>query len=357
MSDSLEFILFVPGIGAKEPGIYLKKLIDGISSYCDRNGLSLEELDEGESQGTEQCRIKVKLTDNNTKVIDIREVYWGDLRTLLSPESGIIQVFRGLNLLLFWIASKNLWKLITSNKYMLFWMITTLIVSIGWYYGVLAAAFTAIGTNPEVLNIKLPDEIAEFFKELGNNMGSWYAWAITSILISIFSVKEVIDSYATKCYLQNYKGTYNKVYSRVNKALKSITQPSLNHESFRPNYNRITFLSHSFGSVVSTEVLAGYTNPIPIRNITLGGALLLITARSPRVQAALNQILVNDKIESWIDFYSYNDWLCTRSPIPNNINKFQGRQITTTVEFDEKFNGTSHNLYFDDDDVIKTLLE
>ncbi len=52
-----------------------------------------------------------------------------------------------------------------------------------------------------------------------------------------------------------------------------------------------------------------------------------------------------------------NDWLCTRSPIPNNINKFQGRKITTTVEFDEKFNGTSHNLYFDDDDVIKTLLE
>ena len=63
MSDSLEFILFVPGIGAKEPGIYLKKLIDGISSYCDRNGLSLEELDDSEVEGTEQRRIKVKLND------------------------------------------------------------------------------------------------------------------------------------------------------------------------------------------------------------------------------------------------------------------------------------------------------
>lgn len=326
MTDSSELILFVPGIGAKEPGIYLKKLIDGISSYCDRNGLFFEELDDSEVEGKEQRRIKVKLTDNNTKVIDIREVYWGDLRTLLSPESGIIQVFRGLNLLLFWIASPKLWKQIASSKYMLFWMIATLIVSIGWYYGVLAAAFTAIGTNPEVLNIKLPDQIAEFFKELGSNMGSWYAWGITSVLVSILPVKEVIDiSYATKCYLQNYKGTYNKIYSRVNKALKAVTQPSLNNQSFKPNYNRITVLSHSFGSIVSTEVLAKYTNQIPIRNITLGGALLLITARSPRVQTALNQVLVNDLIDPWIDFYSYNDWLCTKSPVPNKINKFQAR--------------------------------
>ena len=359
MSDR-EFILFIPGMGAEEPEIYLNKLIEGIRHYCDRNALSFEELDdsEGEVGGTGQRRIKVILGDNKTKVIDIQEVYWGDFRTFLSHESGIIQVLRGFSLLLFWLASAKLWKQISSSKYILFWMIATLIVSIGWYYGVLATAFTAIGTNPEVFNFKLPPEIATFFKQLGTTMGSWYAWIVTSILISIFPVKKIIDiSYSTKCYLKNYKGTYNKIYSRVNKTLKAVTQLSQNNEIAKPNYNSITVLSHSFGSIVSTELLAKYEGQIPIRNITLGGALLIITARSTRVKDALTNVLVNNKIVSWIDFYSYSDWLCTKSPVSSDEKKFQGHRIKTTVEFDEKFNGTSHDLYFDDDDVIRTLLQ
>lgn len=360
MSDSTEFILFVPGIGVREPEKYLEKLINGIRSYCNDKGLSFQELDDSEVEGTGQRRIRVTLSTNCAKVIDIQEAYWGDLCPLLSSESGIRPVIRGLSLLLFWMISVKLWKRVWSSKYILFWMITTLLVGLCWYYGVLATAFTAIGANPEVLNLQLPPEIAEFFKKLGSTMGSWYVWVITSAVISILPVTAVIDiSYATKCYLQNYRGMYRKVYGRINKALQSVSQSPPNNNPSQNNYDRITVLSHSMGVVASTEVLAEYLNQNApnIRNITLGGTLLLITARSDRVQAALNRVLANKKIESWIDFYSYNDWLCTLSPVPNEVSKFQGRKINTTVEFDEKFSGASHDLYFEDEDVMKALLE
>lgn len=367
MSNNQEFILFIPGFGSKEPKEYLDKLVEGIKSYCaDNNGYHFEELNDSQLQGTEQRRIKVSLPNNSTKIIGIQEVYWRDLRTLLSPESGVIQVIRGLEMLWFWTTSRKLWQKIFSSKYIFFWAIATLIVSIAWYYSVLATTFTAIGTNPEILNFELPANLADFFKELGSKMGGWNALAITSILMLIFPVKEVIDiSYSTKCYLENYKGTKHKVYSRVNNALKAVTQSSQNNEQSnseknekpRPDYERITVLSHSFGTIISTELLAEYEGQPSIRNITLGGALLIITARSIDVKDALRSILVNNKITSWIDFYSNHDWLCTMSPVSSRVDKFEGRQITTSIAFDQKIKGISHDLYFKDYDVIRTLLE
>lgn len=218
---------------------------------------------------------------------------------------------------------------------------------------VLAAAFTAIGANQEVLGLSLPPEIAKFFEELGRTMGSWYAWGITSAVISIIPVTAIIDiSYGTKCYLENYRGIYRKICGRIDKALQTVVSQS------PPNYDRITVVSHSFGVVISTEVLANYTteNAPQLRTITLGGSLMLVAARSNRVQNALNKVLLNEKIESWIDFYSNNDWLCTISPVPKEIEKFKGRQITATVPLDERVSGASHDLYFDDWDVMEALL-
>ena len=363
MSSTQEFILFIPGFGSKEPETYLIKLVEGIRKYCDRNNFSFEDLDDSaiEIEGIQQRRIKVQLDDEISRVIDIQEVYWGDLKTILSPESGIIQVIRGLNLLLFWILSPRLWKQIISSKYIFFWTLATLIVSIAWYYGVLATTFTAIGADPHILGLELTDfelvdDVVSFFQERGDYLNGINAMVISSILIYVFPVKEIIDmAYATKCYLTNYKGTYNKIYSRVNTYLRGIVKQSSDEQSNKPKYDRITVLSHSFGVVISTELLAKYSGKIAIRNITLGGALLLITGRSNRVKKAQNLLATSSKIAPWIDFYSESDWLCTTSSI-NKQQEIDSRRIKTVVEFDEKFTGESHNLYFDDDEVIQTLL-
>lgn len=346
MTITKELILFVPGFGGKEPEKYLKKLIDGISIYCKEQGLhcenkSVEDLGKGQ--------IEITLSDNCTKVIDIDEAYWADLCPLLSSESGIIQVIRGLELFIYWIMSKKLWKQVWSSRYIFVTFIITLVVALGWYYGVLAAMFTAMGANPEVFGVALPSSIAKNLSVVGQNMGSWYVWVIASVILSFLPVKIVIDiSYGAKCYLKDHQRMYQKIYTRITQDIKraSHTQP----------YNRITVLSHSFGVVISTEVLANY-NGSAIRHMTLGGSLLITAARCQRVNDALQKVLINPMITSWTDFYSDNDWLCTKSPISQNNKNFLPIPITSTVYFDERLTGVSHDLYFNDNQVIKTLLE
>jgi len=165
-------------------------------------------------------------------------------------------------------------------------------------------------------------------------------------------VTRVIDmSYATQHYLQNGQAMQHKVIRRINSALVSSIQSS-------QSYERITIVAHSFGTVVSTEVLANYTdqNAPNIRTITLGGPLLFVNPRSQRVRTAMDRVLNNQKVTEWIDFYSDADWLCTRSPVKDN-NKFKSCPITSSVSIGDRLNGESHNLYFDNSDVIKAILQ
>lgn len=354
MADTKELIIFIPGMGVNEPEEYLEKLMKGIRSFCQTRGLPLRSLEDSGEPGTGRRQIEVKLEDSSVKTIDIQETYWADLRPLLSSESIMRKFLRGFNLLIFWVSSLKTWSQVRYSKFMMFNMIFTLMLMLTWYYGALAAGVTAIVSNPDFFGYSLPDGLPEWFKNLGKDMGGWSVWAIAAIFMGLLPVNEMIDiSYSTKGYLQNRHGMRHKVCGRIAKALADAGR------SAGKGYDRITVLAHSFGVVVETEVLADYTgeNAPKARAMTLGGPLLLIAARSDRVQKALDRFIANDKVETWVDFFSDQDWLCTKSPVDENvIKKFQSRRITATVPFDEMARGESHNLYFDDPDVISTLL-
>lgn len=352
MADTKELIIFIPGMVVSEPEEFLEKLMNGIRSFCQSQGLRLRSLEDSGEPGTGRRQIEVMLEDGSVKTIDIQETYWGDLRPLLSSESIMRKILRGFNLLVFWVSSPKTWGQARHSKFMMFNMIFTLILMLTWYYGALAAGITAIGSNPDFFGQPLPGWLAEWSKDLGKDMGGWSVWGIAAIIMGLLPVTKMIDAiYSTKDYLQNRHGVRHKICGRIAKALADASR------SAGKRYDRITVLAHSFGVVVGTEVLADYAGEnTKVRVITLGGPLLLIAARSDRVQNALDRFIANDKIETWIDFYSDQDWLCTKSPVDESVNKFQSRKITATVPFDEKVKGESHNLYFDDWDVISTLL-
>ena len=100
MNDTKELILFVPGMGASEPEEYLKKLVDSIRDYCDGKGIVFNSLDNNEIEHSGVRNIKVEL-DNQTRVIEIREVFWSDLRPRLSNEGALRKLIRGFDLLFY----------------------------------------------------------------------------------------------------------------------------------------------------------------------------------------------------------------------------------------------------------------
>ena len=355
MNNKKDLILFVPGMGASEPEQYLKKLIDGMRDYCDGKGISFNSLDNNEDVNTGVRSVQLEV-DGNAKTIEIREVFWSDLRPRLSNEGSLRKFLRGFDLLFYWAGSFKTWRAAARSKYILINTVFTLLLFLVWYYGAVAAAFTAIGASPEVLGFQLTEGWQQWFQIAGENMGSWNVWLSAAVLMTIFPVAEVIDiSFGTKCFLQNRLGLQHKINGRLSRALSSVPR---NMDS----YSSVTVMAHSFGVVVATEVLADYDKQaLPVnRLITLGGPLELIQGRSARVRDAqlrLERRLNKDGFTRWIDFYSDYDWLCSKTPVSDRVQGFEHRKITTTVPWDQRASGASHLLYYTDWDVMKELVK
>ncbi|MCI0505308.1 MAG: hypothetical protein L0Z73_04295 [Gammaproteobacteria bacterium] len=354
MEDKKELILLVPGMSAYEPEHYLKKLVDGVRDYCDGKGISFNSLDNNETGNDGIRTIQVEL-ENKTKTIEIREIYWSDLRPRLSNEGALKKFLHGFDLLFYWAGSFRTWISASRSKYMLFNTVFTLLLFLIWYYGAVAAAFTAISASPDMLGFTLPDGLKQWFQSMGDSMGSWNVWISAAALMTIFPVAEVIDiSYGTKCFLQNRLGLQHKINGRLSRALGSVSRNA-------GDYSSVTVMAHSFGVVVAAETLADFDKlTLPVqRFITLGGPLELMQGRSDRVRDALERLekrLNTDSFTGWIDFYSDYDWLCSKTPMPEGVKGFEHRKITTTVPWDQRASGASHLLYYTDWDVMKELL-
>ncbi len=354
MSETKDLIIFVPGMNDSEPEVYLKKLVDGIRDYCNGKGIVFNNLDDHEDRAGVR-NIKVEFS-NQTRIIEIREIFWSDLRPRLSHERAMRKLIRGLDLLFYWFGALKVWSSVRQSKYMIFNILFTLLIFVSWYYGAIAAAITAIGTSPDVLGYKLSEEWVNWFKNIGIAMGSWKIWLFVSILMAIIPVSAIIDiSFATKCYLQNRLGLKHKINARLYKALSGVN----NNKDL---YSHVTLLSHSFGVVVATETIAEFDQKnLPVKQlITMGGPLEIIKGRSDRVRIALEHVenyLRIGKLENWTDFYSDYDWLCSKSPVSDDIENFNHHKISTTVPLDKRANGASHSMYFTDWDVMKEIVK
>lgn len=78
-----ELLLFVPGFTEGPQGSGLKKLSDGIKSYCDHNGMPYEAMDLNLSDDGARMQ-RIRLSDRE---IEIKEVYWVDQMPHLTDQS------------------------------------------------------------------------------------------------------------------------------------------------------------------------------------------------------------------------------------------------------------------------------
>ncbi|MBR9910903.1 MAG: hypothetical protein GYB33_11210 [Gammaproteobacteria bacterium] len=349
MLTKQELVLFIPGLGAKERDEYSAKLANGLSDYCAHNGLTCEVRDESIIDGSISRQIEI---DSLQKTLDIREVFWSDLVTPLSSESISIKIIRGFSLLWYWVFSFDVWQVIKHSKYILSSTIFTIIVVLFWYYGAITTALNAIAENPYFFGLPLPNRVSEVFGYLEGKLSGWNVWVGASILLAALPVTKILDiSYFTKAYLQNRDSLHHKINGRLSKAIHSAN-------SLEKKYDRITIVAHSFGVVVSTELLSQFSaqGKRNFRFITLGGPLLVAAAKESRVKQAIDNLVVNKDLESWDDFYSNQDWLCTSSPVSDKASKYTSYLITSTVSFDNRIKGASHDLYFQDRDVMKAII-
>lgn len=358
MNEEKEAVVFIPGFAANTKNHYLDNfLITGLTTRLEQKRILLAP-DEVKVAGQSGRRFMYEM-ENYRKIIDIYEVFWSDLVDPLSRKDIKKKIIGGISLFIFWI-SKSI-SIARKSRIFSLQIVVFMSLVIFWYYGTLVMLLTAIGNDPTVLGTQLPDGWASTLGQIGNNLGGWSIWVATSLLISFlsFSVDSIVDlidftaRYMRDETSQKLGGLRDRLRRRVSTALDDVIQSN--------EYQKITVLSHSFGTLISTDLLADYYHPDcqSIRYITLGSPLASLTSHSKWLKSEVVRCLENNVVTTWVDFYSNQDWFCTQVPrLPSkNLDKLKSHSIGLKVSFFDQVLGASHNAYFFEKLVLEEILD
>lgn len=353
MSIRQEAVIFVPAITAPDKDFYLNCLTVGLTEHIESTSIKVKEVGEAKIAGHSGKRFELYLHEEKVKVIDIYEAYWGDLFTKLSEKDLKTRVLSGAHLLFYWSFGK-IWNSAREAPTLFFSVILSLILLISWYYGIVVMALTAIGESHKFIGFELNKELAEKLGDIGKILGGWSVWLITSAFLNLIPVNLGTDiAYFAKKYLD--EDTDGRIIrAKTRQRISTILDDVLSDKT----YEEITVLAHSFGVTIATDMLADYHHNKKIRYISMGGALKVLSYKSEWIEKEIKKCLSNDTIEAWIDFYSEQDWLCTKTPLPKGCQSQKIRYIKNRLKFSllKQISGKSHTHYFTDEGVLREIL-
>jgi hypothetical protein len=308
--------------------------------------------------GVEGVRLEVHQVGHEHRVMDVYEAYWGDLVTRLSQQSLPIRMRRGLEMLLYWGLSR-VWGRIWRYKWLTFNMLSIALVTLLWYYGVVALFLKDFGSNTSILQPViggLQSWMTSTSAQWGVKLEAWQPWLVASLLMGVLPVSMVVDiSDFTRRYLQNELlseglGLRDHIRHRVLRVVQNICESG--------QYERVTIVAHSFGVVVAVDVLAGYESEarVPLRFITLAGPLEMLAQREDWVGLEIKKCAESPHLEQWFDFYSPEDWFGFPTPPAAAQDRLQPREVRHGVSFMDRLMGATHRRYFGHQEFVHTLL-
>jgi len=382
MKKAKEALVLIPGLEPAQKYGYRERLVQGLAKVTEISRVQIE----GECSVPGEKGIRLQVRADNTsiheKTLDVYEAYWVDLVGRQDVEKPVKKMIAGFSLLTYWFFSR-IWRVVWSSKYMTLGILLSSLLLLAWYYGVLALAFTAIGSDPELTNklaeiskdpnvanrlleagiaaVKSMDKdmvttVRGIMGHVGEAMGGWYVWAIVSMLMGFLPVNKLVGiATFTMRYLRNDRmpdgiGQRDKIRNRVLETL----MPVLNEAK----YKRVTVIGHSFGTVIGTDIMADFKPPpnLPVRYVTMGSPLLFLSRRSKWLEQELKKCLVNDSLESWIDYYADEDWMCAKVPGHGETKNQKSNKFVREATFKEKILGETHEAYYSSQEVMEALV-
>lgn len=354
MSVRKEAIVFIPAMTAQEKDFYLNYLSIGLTEHIESTSIKVKEIGEAKTGGCTGKKFELYQDGEKVKTIDIYEVYWGDLFSKLSEKDLKARVLSGIQLVFYWFFSK-IWTSVREAPLLFMGLLISLLLFTLWFYGTLVMALTAIGQDNNFLGFKIEPSLAKEIGEFGERMGGWSVWLIASALLSLIPVNAGVDIFDfARRYLD--EDTDGRIIRAKTRQRASVILDDVLNEN---TYDKATVLAHSFGITIATDFLADYQHTQKIRYISMGGALKALSYKSEWVEKEIKKCLNNNTIEVWIDFYSEQDWLCTKTPIPVGCSsqKIQYKKNNLKFSLLKQISGKSHEHYFTDENVLRTILD
>lgn len=350
MPTANEAIVFIPGVNVLQQGKGLKRLVESLTADQTTNPKVIEIQDIAVS-GAKGKKLHVESLQSVVRTIDVYEAFWGDLIEHISQQNPFKKFRNGAKLLSFWIFSGT-WRAARYSKYMSLNLAVSAVILPLWFFAITAMAIDAIGADPQIFwSFQIiPQSFADRLSDISGFVGGWTWWLIGIIFISIFPTNAAVDvAYLSKAYLQNEDNFRGSVSDRVSAVIYDLINDG--------RYDRITILCHSFGVVIGTHVLANrfFDAIVPIRIVTLGGPLALMSQRSKIINTDIECCLEIDSLEQWIDFHSDQDWLCANTPAAEQHAKYKDSPIKFVSTWLQRIRGKTHDRYFDEPEVKQLL--
>ncbi|WP_017301847.1 hypothetical protein [Nodosilinea nodulosa] len=353
MTSQREAIIFIHGFYlGKDRSYFVDCLTTGFTELLEAN--KVEEIGEEKIAGHIGKKFKVFLGKNEAKEVDLYDAYWNDLiGNELSSKSLKEQVSRGIYMLFYWLSIKNFISLRNSPP-LLIGLGISFLLWIFWFYGIIALIFVAIGQEPSLLGFTIPNDWSSWIGSFGKSMTNWSVWLVASGVVSFVPINMIANmaDFATRYLEENPEGKITR--SKIRKQVADI----LSHVLEAGVYDKITVLASCFGAVIATDVLADYHQDHQIRYITLGTSLKLFSSKSAEIEKEIRRCINNVHINEWIDFYSHQDWLCSKAPVPKGCNpeRIFHRENKLPSSLIKQLSGKYHDHYLINEEVLKAAL-
>lgn len=165
----------------------------------------------------------------------------------------------------------------------------------------------------EALFSLLPDQAADYLGQIDALAGT-ELFSLLALTLAAFNLAGFI---AIPRFVRAYlvsgidRALHMEVHQRVQDTLDHVYEYRAEGET-EPYYDEVVVVGHSLGAAIALEALAGWGNAnVAGRTvlITWGGALTVLSARSPQRVGKMVQKACEGSVPRWIDVFSSGDWM------------------------------------------------
>lgn len=349
-----EAVIFVSGFDAQCQNYYLDNYLgQGLLNQLEDIDIKLDPEDV-KIPGQTGKRFLCQLEDSE-KTMDIYEVYWNDLVDRLSAKTPTQQFGRGLSMFFHWFTRS--WKIMRLSPAFFIQASIILVLVLLWYFGIVVLVLSALADHTALSSVPFLKDVLAPAIDWATAGWGWQTWLLVSALLAFLpvSINLIIDlSDFFVSYLQNES---SKGKPPIRALLRNRVKQAVDNVTSEGSYEQVTLLAHSLGGLIATDFMADYRDRQGrrLRFITWGSALESSSTVADWMESEVKKCLDNPHVERWDDFYSNQDWFCSKVPVPSDHPepKLVSKQVSFKVSLVKQITGESHMEYFFDPKVLR----
>jgi hypothetical protein len=352
-----EAIILVSAFGTQCQNFYLDNfLVPGLLSQLEDVDIKLDPEDvkiPGQTGKRFLCQL-----ENGDKTIDVYEVYWQDLINRLSAQDIKSKFIRGMGMIFYWFGCSL--KIMKTSPVFFIQISIILILVLLWYYGVVILILAGLSEQVSLNSVSFLQNTLGQISDFATTGNGWQIWLFISAMLALLpkSINLVIDF--TDCLTNYLRDESIQGKPPIRALFRNRLKQVVDNVSSEESYDRVTILGHSMGSLIATDFLADYQDRQgkQLRFITWGSALETTSSVADWMKLELQKCLENPYIYQWEDFYSNQDWFCSKVPVLNEqtASKIVSKKVSFRVSLIKQISGASHMEYFFDSKVLRHLV-